>query len=253
MLITILVSALCIALPIDAEPEPVVEPAPLAELLPGLRVAENIVEFDATIAVDAHHPDTPDVYLEMFITAPDSREHESLLLAKLKPSALHAALLAAGFESGAPFSRSEKGEPIKAHGQALQILVATFDNPNEEVFVPLTDWVMHIEDETGIADHERWEGFVFAGSMFTRRGYEADGAGTIASLTTFSNEVIAPVWTISHQAEVDEPVWIVNRDLFPQQGDRVIVRIVPVSVPENAPVDDESSHEPERVDIDRDS
>lgn len=250
MLITILISALCIVLQIAAEPEPVAQPAPLAELLPGLRVSENIVEFDATIAVDAHHPDTPDVYLEMFITAPDSREHESLLLARIKPSALHAALLAAGFESGAPFARNEKGEPVKAHGQTLQILVATIENANDKAFVPLTDWVMHIDDATSIAVHERWEGFVFAGSKFTRRGYEADGAGTIASLTTFGNEVIAPVWAISHQAEVDEPVWIVNRDLFPQQGERVIVRIVPVG--ENTTVNGEVSHEPERVDIDRD-
>ncbi|MAO19652.1 MAG: hypothetical protein CMJ25_02775 [Phycisphaerae bacterium] len=228
------------------------EPPLPVELLPGVRVADGIVEFDGEIAVDAHHPDTPDVYLEMFVTAPDSREHESLVVAKIKPSNLHAALLAAGFEAGEPLTRDAAGGTVKAHGDALIVLVAIETAAEDEpAFIPITDWVMNRDDETGIVESERWEGFVFAGSKFTKRGYEADGAGTLVSLTSFSNEVIAPVWTLSHLAEVDEPVWIANRDLLPKKGERVIVRIVAEEWAETD-ADDESSHEPERVDIDRD-
>lgn len=227
------------------------QPEALKPLLPGLKVAEHLVEFEGEIAVDAHHPDTPDVYLEMFITAPDSREHESLVVARIKPSNLHAALLAAGFESGAPLSRDEDSQPVKAHGDALRVLVALPPaGEGTPAFIPLTDWVMHIEDQTGITDSEQWGGLVFAGSMFSNRGYEADGAGTLVSLTSFGNEVIAPTWTVSHLAEIDEPVWIAHRDRIPKKGQRVIVRIVPEKSAD--PDTETESHEPERVDIDRD-
>ncbi len=229
---------LCIIAALLIQPEET--PQQLRELLPGIRVADGVVEFGGQIAIDAHHPDTPDVYLEMFITAPDSREHESLIVTDIKPSNLHAALLAAGFESGAPLSRGSDGEPIPAHGDTLVIEVAE-EQGNPE-FKAITDWVMHVEHKSGIVDDERWAGFVFAGSALTRRGYEADGAGTIASLTSFGNDVIAPTWTVSHLAEIDEPVWIANRELIPKKGTPVTVRIRPQP----------DSHEPDGVDVDRD-
>ncbi|MFG0315083.1 MAG: YdjY domain-containing protein, partial [Phycisphaerales bacterium] len=202
---------LCTSAALLSQPEET--PQELSELLPGIHVTDGIVEFGGQIAIDVHHPDTPDVYLEMFITAPDSREHESLIVTDIKPSNLHAALLAAGFESGAPLTRGEDGKQVPAHGDSLIIEVA--EDQDDPEFMAITGWVMHVEQESGIVDDERWSGFVFAGSRLTRRGYEADGAGTIASLTSFGNEVIAPTWTISHLAEIDEPVWIAHRDRIP--------------------------------------
>ncbi|MFG0245481.1 MAG: YdjY domain-containing protein [Phycisphaerales bacterium JB052] len=222
-----------------------IEPPVPVELLPGLRVADGIVEFEGEIAVDAHHPDTPDVYLEMFITAPDSREHESLVVAKIQPSNLHAALLAAGFESGAPLVREESGVFVRAHGDSLRVLVALPAGEEEAPeFIPITDWAVHIDEQHAITKSDQWDGFVFAGSKFTNRGYAADADGTLVSLTSFGNEVVAPAWTLSHLAEVDEPVWIANRDLLPDKGESVVIRLVAEPKTE--------SHEPERVNIDGD-
>lgn len=220
------------------------EPRVLQELLPGIRVGDGIVEFEGEICINAHHPDTPDVFLEMLVTAPDSREHESLVVAKVKPSNLHAALLAAGFESGAPLTRDEDGKAVHAQGEALEISVSlvTDQEPETREWTPIVDWVIHLDTKSKLAGSEHWDGLVFAGSRFTARGYEADGTGTLVSLTSFGDEVIAPRWTLSHLAEIDEPVWIANRDLIPKKGTSVIVRIE--GVPE--------SHEPERVDIDGD-
>lgn len=239
-MLTLLALSAYLLAPPQSLPEPI-------EMLPGIRVAEGVVDFDATIAVDAHHPDTPDVYLEMFITAPDSREHESLILARIKPSNLHAALLAAGFENGAPYQLNEHKEPIMAHGDVLRILVAIVAPEDEEpLFIPLTDWAVHIESGESISSAPKWDGFVFAGSRLTARGYEADGAGTIASLTTFANEVIAPKWSVSHLADFEEPVWIASRELLPKKGEPVIIRII------SADLEQDPSHEPERVDINSD-
>ncbi len=214
-------------------------PIELKELLPGIRVAEGIVEFDGLIAIDAHHPDTPDVYLEMFITAPDSREHESLVVSQIKASNLHAGLLAAGLEPGSPITRNDEHETVPAHGDPVKILVRVDDEISG--FIPIIDWVMRVDTETALLEHEKWGGFVFAGSILASRGYKADGTGTLVSLTSFGDEVIAPTWTVSHLAEIDEPVWIANRERIPERNTKVIVRI-----------QREESHEPDGIDVDRD-
>ena len=227
----------------------------LKELLPGLRIGEGIVEFDGTIAIDAHHPDTPDVYLEMLVTAPDSREHEALVVAEIKPSLLHAALLSAGAQSGAPITRDPQGKQVLAHGDTLLVFVSILvDNkPNE--FTPIENWVVQIDSDEQLSAHRAWNGLVFAGSKLDKSGYAADRDGTLISLTSFGNEVIAPAWSVSHKAEIDEPVWIANRNLLPKQGTRVRIRIELVPKIDDPKIDDEKpteSHEPDRVDINRD-
>ena len=57
------------------------------------------------------------------------------------------------------------------------------------------------------------------------KGYLADREGSLVSLTPWGHEVISPTWTLSPDASVDEPVWIANRELVPEKGDRVRVRI----------------------------
>jgi len=224
----------------------------LIEMLPGLSVAEGIVQFSAKIAVDAHHPDTPDVYLEMLITAPDSREHESLLVSAIRPSNLHAALLAAGMTPGSPMHKSTDGLVEPATGDQVDILVSTKSTQEDDrEWAPLVEWVVHIETGKRLGENNDWNGIVFAGSRLTKNGYAADRAGTIASLTPFGDEVLSPTWTRSPSAEVDEPVWIVDRTVFPEKGTEVQVRIV---LQEDTAFDEtEESEEPDRIDIDRDS
>ncbi|MBL4699333.1 MAG: hypothetical protein JKX70_10920 [Phycisphaerales bacterium] len=236
---------IAISMLIFAQPTAVEPAEELKELLPGIRVGDGIVEFDGTVAIDCHHPDTPDVFLEMLVTAPDSREHESLVVASIKPSLLHAALLAGGFEPGSPITRSDSGKQVPAHGGQVQVLVAVVEQGKAGDFVPIEVWVSHIDSEKTLDAEPNWTGLVFAGSIIDKAIYAADFAGTLISLTSFGDEVIAPAWTISHQAEVNEPVWIANRDLVPKQGTPIRVRIEKIS-------EASESHQPDRIDIDRD-
>lgn len=232
-----------------------VEPAiaKLSELLPGLFVAEHIVEFEGTVSIDCHHPDTPDVYLEMLVTAPDSREHESLILTSIKPSSLHAALLAAGFESGKPLSRDEDNQLVAASGNAIQVQVALVDESkaDELIFIPIETWVKNINDSSNLSDSSRWTGLVFAGSILGRNGYAADKSGTLISLTSFGDEVIAPSWTLSPESSIAEPIWIANSDLVPKQHTKVRVRIISAEDSEKTNEIKTESHEPDGIDIDR--
>jgi len=228
----------------DASPSPELKP-----LLPGIKLADGVVEFRGEIAVDAHHPETPNVYLEMLVTAPNSREHESLIVSPIKPSSLHAALLAAGLEPGRPLNRDGDGNTIPATGDDVIVLVSLVDDDGEPgEFIPLVDWAIHVDDDSPLVEANNWEGLVFAGSKLTHRGYAADLGGTLVSLTPFGDEVVSPVWTVSHRAEINEPVWIANRHLLPKQGTLVVVRIE-AAKDEPEPTE---SHEPERIDIDRD-
>ncbi|MFK7758451.1 MAG: YdjY domain-containing protein [Phycisphaerales bacterium] len=242
----------------------------LKQLLPGLWVEEGVVEFDAKIAMDCHHPDTPDVYLEMFICGPDSREHESLLVTQVLPSSLHAGLLAAGITPGGPVSyvqdeESGRVKRIAAYGDPVRLEVHMGD-PKEDSgmtsgWISILDWAVHVENEVLLSEEPRWDGFVFAGSVLDEgiaRGpkYGADREGSHVSLTAFGHEVISPVWIVSPDAGVDEPVWIANRDLVPEFGSAVRVRIT--RTVENEEDDDgeilemrtDDSHQPDGIHID---
>ena len=254
-----MLAQLLIAISIVFFAPPIPEPQELKELLPGLHIGEGIVEFVGTIAIDCHHPETPDVYLEMLVTAPDSREHESLVVASIKPSLLHAALLAAGFEPGKPVSRDKAGKAVPASGDRLRVLVAVIpdddddDDTGDETiepdsFVPIESWVIHLDTEQSLADASSWTGLVFAGSIFVKNQYAADRAGTLISLTSFGDEVIAPTWMVSSQASIDEPVWIAQRELVPKQGTPVRVRIEAITKEAEPQTE---LHEPDGIDINR--
>lgn len=191
------------------------------EMLPGVWVDDGAVEIDASVAMDCHHPETPDVYLEMLITGPDSREHESLLVSDVKPSNLHAGLLAAGFEAGKPVSYVD-GERVSATGDGVVVEVR-IDGSGD--WVGLVDWVTHVDDAAPLVDDAGWAGLVFAGSVMTDEGvYKADREGALVSLTPWGFEVVSPAWVVSPEASVDEPVWIADREVVPAIGAKVRVR-----------------------------
>lgn len=204
------------------------------EMLPGLWVEDGEVQFDAKVAMDCHHPETPDVYLEMMITGPDTREHESLLVSGIGASNLHAALLAAGFEPGSPITFDDEGERVPASGEEVVVEVQIQEDSE---WVDLASWVVHVNEGTGLVEGEGWAGLVFAGSKtISGKGYLADREGSLVSLTPWGHEVISPLWTLSPDATVDEPVWIADREQVPEIYTEVRVRIRSAE-PEDSPVE----------------
>ena len=157
----------------------------------------------------------------MLITAPDTREHESLLVSTVQPSSLHAGLLAAGFEPGSPIAY-EDDQPKPATGDAIVVEVQI---DGTEDWIQLIDWVAHVSEDLRVIDAPNWNGLVFAGSVLTdSHVYKADREGALVSLMSWGFEVISPVWTISPDASVDEPVWIADRDMVPEIHTPVRVR-----------------------------
>lgn len=217
-------------------PPPTIPTSDLVVLSGGLRVgvARRIVEFDATISPLLHDPVNPTFYLEQLVCTPETKAHESFLVTEVRPSELHAALLASGLDHGEPGVVNQFRDDndqivtqrIPATGDQVSVRFV-FNDPEtgEERTIDPLEWI--INEETG----ERFGAarLVFAGSNLRRFNereiYDADVAGTIVGLTTFGTEIIGLDRIISHQSEIDEPVWIADVKRIPPNDWPVVVRI----------------------------
>ncbi len=218
--------------PLSPQPE-----GGLREVFPGVRadVKAKLVEFDGEVPIDCHSPETPLVYLEVMVCTPDTKEHESLVMTRAKPSHVHAALLACGLTPGKPGSWSwnaaeKKMESIPPEGAPLRVSIAHADASGKEVEALASDWVLGAKGSEPFKPKDPSQpGWAFAGSkMAVRSGaevYDADGTGTLVGLTTFGAETIAWRDVLSHEAAVHEPEWVANAKLVPKVGTKVVVRI----------------------------
>lgn len=204
----------------DSEPE-------LVKVFPFVRAVPEggVVEFDGFVPVDAHDPETPDVYLEVIACAVDTREHESLVATRARPAHIHAALLLAGGEPGAPGRFEWRDEAMLRHpprGQRVRVDLLVPGSPR----VP-SDPGRWIRDHSGrgLGEHP----WVFAGSREVERSgrvvYDADGTGQIVGLHTFGSEVVAWARVAHPDSGVDEPEWLADARVVPVFGTPVTVRL----------------------------
>ncbi|MBX3357772.1 MAG: hypothetical protein KF745_05020 [Phycisphaeraceae bacterium] len=213
----------------------------LRELLPGSgvrvdRSGGGVVEFDGIVPIDAHDPDAPHVYLEVIVCTPDSKEHESLVMTRAKPSHVHAALLLLGLEPGAVCSwemRDGAVAPVDPSGPGVDITIEFANEAGEAVVIDPRAWIVDARNGAvfpGAGGTGHW---LFAGSRMVKREgvewYDADGVGTLVGLCCFGAETVAWSRTISPDSQVDEPVWIANPAAVPPPGTPVIVRLRPAA------------------------
>ena len=216
------------------------------EILPGVRINREIrtVEFDAVVAMDCHHPETPDVYLEVVCCTPDTREHEALVVTTVRPSSIHAALLALGAEPGRPGGWRREGDgvvPVAPEGERVRVWFITDTDDGGRTISAPESWIVRRETRRPLALEAPESGWVFAGSRMRefrgREVYDADGTGQLIGLHTFGSETLAWTRVESPEASVQEPLWLANSDTVPEIGTPVTVRIS-IEPVEAAPVSD---------------
>jgi hypothetical protein len=202
------------------------EPAPpsAVELPGGIRVdlAAGEVAFPAVVCIDVG-------WLEQVICTPGTREHEALLVADIRPSDLHAALVLIGLEPGRPGSWSYEDRTFTFHpptGAAVAVrfdVAAIADEP-----VPPSAWIRG-GDGRPFPDRD----WLFAGSVIAENPpfmgpgehYVADMTGSIMGLATFGDELLGFPEVISHEIAVQPAEWEVNTDRIPPMGTRITVRM----------------------------
>jgi hypothetical protein len=217
-------------------------PGGLRTIFDGIRVDVHagIVEFDARVSpMLVSDPRTPTIYLETVVCAPDTREHETLLVSPVRPSSLHAAMLMAGLTPGEPGRwRIEQCVPAATPPSGDRLRVE-FVLPGAGGGGPVRPESWIVSAKTGGRLSETAGGWVFAGSRLidarTRgRGgsleepamiYDADGAGVIVGLASFGNEVIAWSEVISPESRVQPPEWAADLSAAAPAGTPVVVRV----------------------------
>ncbi len=217
----------------EVAPVEAAAPAGLREVFPHVRVdvAAKIVQFDGVVPIDAHDAKAPWVFLEVVACTPDTKEHEAIVVTEAKSSHVHAALLLVGLEPGSPGKwtyENNELRPIAPKGDALSVTISYHEPDGTERTVIPEEMIVNAHDgkRFGAARPGKW---VFAGSQIvTRAGkefYDADGAGTLIGLTTFGSETIAWSEVISHEAAVEEPVWVADKKTTPKMGTTITVTI----------------------------
>lgn len=189
----------------------------------------HILEIEAVVCLDGG-------WLEQIACSPGTREHESLMTIKAKPSEVHAALLLAGHKPGKPgkwIYEEDKYQTVPPQGHAVMVFVRYQNEDDEMIEVPIRNW---ISDHQGNHDFPQTP-WVFGGSRFAANPegmepgeyYIADYSGSIIGLVTFGDEVLGFAQVISDQEVVSPPEWVVNEDAIPAVGTQVTIVIRPMT------------------------
>ena len=126
--------------------------------------------------------------LEFFLCSNNSKEHESIIATKAKPSLIHVGLLAMGAEPG----KSVQYTPnfIAASGPQINITVRWLDQNGKQQEAKAEEWVQESKTKNQMSTH-----WVFTGSMFqklenNKNQYLADVTGEIIGVSNFPTVVL---------------------------------------------------------------
>ena len=203
---------------------------------PGLRVhlAEGYIDMDA---VTLHkHAD----WLELLVCLDGGREYESVFETQVEPSRVHAALLMLGLEPGHPRRVIPPADPtdpageytaVPPEGPPVRVTVLIPNDPADPAGgtteVEANRFVMN--EQTGeVMDGNVW---VFAGSRMraTEGGegktYVADANGTLLSLVSFGDDLLARTNTLTN--DDNGLTWSTNPDVIPEERTPVVIRLRP--------------------------
>jgi len=162
--------------------------------------------------------------LEFLVCATGTKEYESVLRSKAKPSHLHLALLMLGLEPGEPvrFDQAEN-KWIAPRGPALK-LTCEFERAGKVVSIPAHRLMRAVKDKS-VMPEVNW---VFVGAPPLGDGeYAADITGYLITVVNFEHTVIDIPQLRSNKNESLE--WEINPDVMPRRQTPVWLVIEPAN------------------------
>lgn len=211
-------SALLVGCAAPAEREGVRLPESAESLV--LDVERGWVRFLGIVPIDAARRPM----LEVVVCTPDTREHEALVMTRVRPSSVHAALLALGAEPGTPGGEVWDGETFRLTepaGPLVRVRLAPADRPND--WTDATSWYEPTRSTRAPSAEEiTWR---FTGSVFHGNAYVADTDGVVVGLVGFGTEVVGMSPAIS---EIDAKRgfdFVARPERVPAFGTPVIVEL----------------------------
>ena len=172
---------------------------PVIKTLPGLVVDTKAreVRLEAEVCLQQGS-------LELLACSPGTREHESILVVKAKPSHVVFALALVGLSPGQPGYMTEGGSYSPPGGTVVDILVrftvAKPDGKREAVEVPAWKLLKPAQSESGLERPLQW---VYVGRPSEAALRAADQEGTVICLSNFTEAVLdVPFESTSVNAEL---------------------------------------------------
>ena len=211
----------------------------ITALAPGVAVdrAQRCVRIEGTVVLTQG-------FLEQLVCTPSTRVHESLIAIDAAPREVHAALLLAGLEPGAPGRWQEVADAagewsvdrVRPTGPRVDVSVQWTSPDGVRQEMPILKMVRRVDasgdpssappesDGVSPAGH-----LVFSGSrirantpsMGPGEHYVADMTGSVVGLVTFGDEVIAYDEVIADRVAVDPAAWVAWTERMPPEGTRV--------------------------------
>lgn len=185
--------------------------------LPHLQV--NVAKHQVRVECEAVNPDEK---LEFLVCATGTKEYESVLRSRARPSHLHFALLMLGLQAGQPVKYDEaQNEWIPPRGPPLK-LSCEFVRDGKTVVLPASRLMRSVKDKAAMPD-VHW---VFVGAPTLENGeYSADVTGYLITIVNFEHTVVDIPQLKSSKNEMLE--WEINPEVMPRRSTRVWLIIEP--------------------------
>ena len=139
--------------------------------------------------------------LEFFACSKNTKEHESILATRAKPSLIHVGLLAMGAEPGTPVQFTPNFAP--ATGPRIDITLRWLDKEGKSQEVKAEEWIQEMSSKKQMDTH-----WVFSGSLFQKlesgkNQYVADVTGEIVGVSNFPTVVLdIPIASTSDNSDL---------------------------------------------------
>lgn len=233
-LLTFITLAAWLATPLRGEEVAETQPAELA--LPHMHVDrdERLIDVEAEVVLREAE------WIELLACTPKTREYESILSVKARPSHIHLALITLGLKPGASMKWHYTDTSIDVEpprGPRLGVSIVTTKD-EKQVETPASHWVLN--QKTGkTLDDSVW---LFTGSGFAdlngQQVYRADIGGTVISVVNFGDDMLARQTTATNHT--DEAQWTANTKMIPPVGTKVTLRlrVMPEPPPQTQPADE---------------
>jgi len=181
---------------------------PAEAKLPHLDV--NVAKHQIRVECESVNPEEK---LEFLVCATGTKEYESVLRSKARPSHLHFALLMLGLVPGQPVKFDEaQNQWIPPRGPPLK-LSCEFERDGKKVVLPASRLMRSVKEKTAMPD-VNW---VFVGAPTLDDGeYAADVTGYLITLVNFEHTVVDIPEVKSNKNESLE--WEINPDVMPKRS-----------------------------------
>ena len=150
--------------------------------------------------------------LEVLISTPSGRAHESLIVSDIDPYKLQLALLLIGAENGMRTMPTNAKNPKKINkGLTQGTLVDIYIKPKDIEAFPIEQWLKNKKTKR----EKKQEGWVFVGSSFsTDKKCLASEEGNIVNVWTFGNTILD---NPSSSGDTDDIFVVYSKRMFPYE------------------------------------